>query len=214
MATLPGMIAPDVRSATNRGRVNVPGMAGAVWWPLFDRQTVTAAAAAQQTFFSVPIGSAGKTETDTNMELSGQIPAGRRFVITGIGLDFFAGVDVAQTGAAAALNAYANDVHAFFSSGRLKLTIGSKDYCNHGPLMRFPSVNRLDFDTSVAMTGTDQSLTNSYGTAVGRGFVTMDTVLMANQNFSVTIFDRAALPSTSDGSLYVSLYGWLYRNAQ
>lgn len=217
MSGQPGVRVPSVVQATNRGRVNVPGMAGAVWWPLFDFQALSATAASQQTFFSVPIGSGGKTATDTNMKLSGQIPAGQRFFCTGVGLDIFPGVDPVQASAAAgtaAVNEFANDIYAVLQTGRLKFTIGSKDYCDHAPLMRFPSVNRLDVQSSAATTVAATTMLANYAAGAGAHFPMIETTLEANQNFSVTLYDLPALPSGQDGVIGVSLYGWLARNAQ
>lgn len=217
MANNPGMSAPNVRTASRRGRVNVPGMAGAVWWPLFDKQTLAAAAVAQQTFFAVPIGQAGKTATDTNMELAGQIPSGQRFIITGVGVHILPGgspsVGDASAGVAAN-NEFINDVYAVVKTARLKLTIGAKDYVNHGPLMRFPPANRIDGHAAAATTVAATNVAVSYGAAAGQMFPTFDTELVAGQNFSVTLFDLPALPSTVAGTVIVDLYGWLYRNAQ
>lgn len=215
--TTPGMSAPTVRSVSNRARVNVPNLAGAVWWPLFDKQVLAATAVGQQTFFAVPIGQGGKTATDTNMELAGQIPAGQRFIITGIGVHIFPGVLPGVGSAAAgvaAVNGFANDVYSVLRTGRLKLTIGAKDYVNHGPLMRFPPANRLDTDAANATTVAATTMNFAYAAACGSAFATFDTELMANQNFSVTLFDLPALPSTVAGTVVVDLYGWLYRNAQ
>lgn len=209
-----GQMAPSVRSVTSRGSVNVPGMAAGAWWPLFDYQTLAATATTEQQFFAVPKGQSGKTATDTNMELAGQIPAGQRFVITGVGIEILPAVDISQTGVDGTVNDFANDVYAVLSTGRLKLTIGSKDYINHGNLFKFPPLNRLDAQTAVSTTVTTTTLKDAYGVGIGAPFATVDTVLMASQNFGVTLFDLPALPSGVAAKIGVNLYGWLYRNAQ
>jgi hypothetical protein len=212
-----GLRAPSVRSATNRGRITAGNMAGASWWPLFDKQVLSATAVSSQQFFAVPKGQSGKTATDTNMDLAGQIPAGQRFSMTGIGIDVLPSSDITEASAdagVAALNQFANDVYAVLKTGRLKFTIGSKDYIDHGPLLRFPSVNRLDVQTSSATTAAATTALGSYAAGAGMHFSVEETILMANQNFSVTLFDLPALPSGVAGDIVVSLYGWLYRNAQ
>jgi len=212
-----GLKAPSVRSATKAGQVMVGGLAGAVWWPLFDKQTLAATAVGSQQFFAVPKGQGGKTETDTNMELAGQIPAGQRFLATGIGLDIFPGLDITSASAdagVAAVNEFANDIYAVCKTGRLKLQIGSKDYCNHGPLMRFPSVNRLEVQTSAASTVAATTALGSYAAPTGMHFSIEQAIMEAGTNFSVTLFDLPALPSGVAGHIVVNIYGWLYRNAQ
>lgn len=211
-----GLGAPKVGRITQEASVNVPGMAGAVWWPLFDYQTYNAAGTTVQQFFAVPKGQGGKTETDTNMELAGQIPAGQRFVITGVGVDFYPGVDPSLDGDGTAVNNFINDVYALGSNGRLKLTIGSKDYVNHGSLLKFPPTNRLAVESSGAIdnAAAAESFSTGYASFSGREFSVVDAVLMANQNFNVNIYDLPALPSTVDARIGINLYGWLYRNAQ
>lgn len=209
-----GLKAPNIRNITRRAAVNVPGLAGAVWWPLYDYQTYANAGVSSQQFFAVPKGQAGKTETDTNMELAGNIPAGQRFIVTGVGIDFYPGVEPDQVNVGASVNDFANDVYAVMQTGRLKLTIGSKDYINHGSLMKFPPVNRLGHSGAVATTAAATGLVSAYASVTGQEFATVDATIMANQNFSVTLYDLAALPSATDARIGVNLYGWLYRNAQ
>lgn len=217
MASQRGLNAPSVKAATLRGRVTSPNLVGATWWPLFDSQVLAAAGAQSQTFFAQPIGQGGKTATDTNMELAGQIPAGQRFFMTGIGLDVFPDLDIDQASAAAgvaAVNEFANDVYAVLKTGRLRFQIGSKNFIDHGPLMRFPSVNKLEVQSSQATTAASTTALTSYAAASGMVFTTEQTIIEASQNFNVTLFDLPALPSGVDGRIVVSLYGWLYRNAQ
>ncbi|MGH8744731.1 MAG: hypothetical protein ACREUY_10685, partial [Burkholderiales bacterium] len=59
---------------------------------LYDYQVYTAAGVAQQTFFTVPNGSGGKTLADTNMSVAGSLPAPQRFLIQAIEVYFSPGV--------------------------------------------------------------------------------------------------------------------------
>lgn len=191
-----------------RGRVNIPGMAETIWQPLYDYQTKVAGATAVQRFFVDPVGTAGKTFSDTNMELSGQIPKGQVFMITGIQVEFYPGVAIGDVNA----SEYANDVAALYNGGYLRLKIGSKDFVVQGNLMKFPPVNRL----AVAAAAADSTGTISYlyAVAAGREYSVAGLTLESNQNFSVELLDMAALPSTQPGRLGVTLNGYLGRNAQ
>lgn len=189
-----------------QNRVNVRGLSGAIWNPLYDFQTYDAAGVASQRFFSVPAGQGGKTEVDTNMELSGQIPKGQRFLITGIEVAFYPGVSIN----AAAASDYADDVKTVYETGALTLNIGSKEFAFQGPLIKFPPSSRLEVDSSTTV-ATDAYV---FAAPVGREFATVNMELVSNQNFSVILTGLPALPSTTDGRVGVSLNGYLYRNAQ
>lgn len=193
-----------------RGRVNIPGMQETIWQPLYDYQTKTAAATASQRFFIDPIGSGGKTIADTNMELSGQIPKGQVFMITGIQVELYPGVGLAG----AAASEFQDDIMAFYQDGALKLKIGSKDFVVQGNLMKFPPVNRLAVDSAVATTVAATTINYSYACAAGREFSVAGLTLESNQNFSVELLELAALPSGQAARLGVTLNGYLGRNAQ
>lgn len=201
------------QSAFNRARVNIPGMSEVIWNPLYDYQTKTSAATSRQRFFQEPIGgSSGKTIVDTNMELNGQIPKGQAFVITGIQVELLPGIDVSG---AALDNQFADDIYAFYQSGALKLTIGSKDWIVQGNLMKFPPTNRLAVQAATSITNAADTADNYvYSVAAGREFAVKDLLLESSQNFNVELIDTAALPSGVDARLGVTLNGWLYRNAQ
>lgn len=197
-----------------RNRVNLSQYTEAIWNPLYDYQTKTAAATTTQRFFIEPIGgSSNKTLVDTNMTLASQIPKGQAFEILGIEVDFFPGELIGQT-EAASLNEFAEDVYDFYKTGSLVLTIGSKDYVYQAPLMKFPPSHRLDTTFATATTVAAEGVVYSYASAAGREFAIRGLVLESNQNFSVTLANMAALPSGVAGRVGVTLNGWLYRNAQ
>lgn len=187
-----------------RNGVNVAGASEVIWQPFYDYQTLSAAGIASQRFFVDPVGTAGKTIADTNMDLSGQLPKGQRFVLTGIQVEILPGVAIAATA-----SDFADDVYDVVKGGALKLKIGSKDYVTQGNLMKFPPVNRL---STAAATG--QAETYLYCTSSGREFAIRDLALVSNQNFSVELLELAALPSGVDARIGVTLNGYLYRNAQ
>jgi hypothetical protein len=194
--------------------VNVPNMSYATYEPLYDYQTKTQAATPEQRFFVDPVGTSGKTIADTNMELSGQIPAGQRFVITGIQVELYP--DVAINGATAS-NAFLEDVYEFYRNGALILRIGSIEIIRQGNLMKFAPVNRLSGTAAVGVANdaTGAAILHSsqvYGQAAGREYAVNNIELLANQNFSVSLVGGAALSATA--RVGVTLNGWKYRNAQ
>ena len=203
-------IAPE--KMLKKGRVNIPGMSETIWQPLYDYQTKTAAATTSQRFFVDPIGTGGKTIADTNMELSGQIPKGQIFMITGIQVELYPGVAIT----AAAASEYADDILAFYQGGALKLKIGSKDFVVQGNLMKFPPVNRLAMESSVISDNAAAPVIISYqyASAAGREFSVAGLTLESNQNFSVELLEMAALPSGQAARVGVTLNGYLGRNAQ
>lgn len=187
-----------------RNRVRVPNMIGAIYQPLYDYQTKTLAATTQQTFFQTPIGQSSKTIADTNLQSAGSLPAGNRFAITGIQVEFMP--LMVLTGAA--ISQFANDVQAIYNSGALVLTIGNKQFCTQAPLNKFPPVNRLAVDTSSGTT----AVNTTYACAMGREFTVVDMYLEPTQNFNVTLFNLPAI--SADARIGVTLNGYLYRDVQ
>lgn len=192
--------------AFKQNRVNLPGYGEAIYNPLYDYQTLAATAVAQQRFFQVPIGQSGKTLSDTNMELAGNLPKGQAFLVTGLQVEVLPGVAINGTTA----SKFADDVYTVLKGGSLKFTIGSKDFVVQGNLMKFSPVNRLAMDSSTTV-GTDRYV---YAVGAGREFQIADLLLESSQNFNVTLFDLPALPSATPGRIGVTLNGFLYRNAQ
>lgn len=204
-----GLNVKSPQRAFSQNRVNIPGMSEAIWQPLYDYQTLAAAGAATQRFFIDPVGTTGKTLADTNMELAGQIPKGQAFLITGIQVELYPGVNI-NTQAATAT--FADDIYQVYQDGLLVLQIGSKDFVTQGNLMKFAPVNRLA--VGAATDGNAAANNVLYASAVGREFAIKDLVLESNQNFSVELRELAALPSGADARIGVTLNGFLYRNAQ
>lgn len=195
---------PSPSQLLKSNRVNIPNMSEAIWNPLYDYQPKTAAAASQQRFFQVPIGQGGKEIQDTNMELAGNLPAGQRFLITGVQVEFFPDLPVNGTDA----SAYANDIKDFYSKGALELTIGSKKWIRQGNLLKFAPVNFIDMESSTTVS-TDRYVIAS---AKGREFAVNGLTLESSQNFNVDLIGLSATSTT--GRIGVTLNGWQYRNAQ
>lgn len=199
-----GISNQNVRRMIRESRVNLPGLVATQWYPLYDYQSKTAAATAEQIFFQSPAGQGGKTINDTNMLLAGQIPKGQVFQITGVQVELYPDLDVD----AAAATQFADDVYKFYKTGNLQLTIGSKDYIRHGNLLSFAPVNR--FDGFAATTAAGHAI--SYLSAAGREFTVEKLLIESSQNFAVTLRDMPALTTTA--RLGVRLQGFLGRNAQ
>lgn len=205
MATQRGLSRPASPSQLLRNNaVRNPSMVGAIYQPLYDYQTKTAAATAQQTFFQTPIGQNNKTIADTNMISAGQLPLGNRFALTGIQVELYPLMDL--TGAA--LSEFANDVQKFYNSGALILTIGNKDFATQAPLNKFPPVNGLEVSTSSGTT----AVNTTYAIASGREFKTIDMYIQSNESFSVTLSNMPAI--SADARVGVTLNGFLYRDVQ
>lgn len=201
-----GLRNQNIGHSIRTARVNLPGAVESIWNPLYDYQVLAAAGATNQAFFQVPIGQAGKTLVDTNMDLAGQIPKGQTFKITGVQIEVFPGVVVDS----ATATQFANDMYATLKTGALVLKIGAKEYIRQGCLMKFPPVNRMAGDNATGLT----TQTISYFSAAGREFTVEDMLLESSQNFGVTLQGLPALPSGVAGRIGVTLNGFLFRNAQ
>lgn len=200
-----GLRTKSPSAAFKQNRVNVPGMEQSIWNPLYDYQTLSAAATASQRFFVDP-QSGNKTLADTNMELSGQIPKGQMFLVTGVQVEVLPGVAINGTNA----SAFYDDIYEATKDGVLIFKIGSKNFIEQGNLMKFPPVNRL-FGESSTTVATDRY---AYAQTGGREFQVHDLLLESNQNFSIELREINALPSGVAARIGVTLNGFQYRNAQ
>jgi len=210
--------------------VNALGTDDIQWLPLFDFQLYAAAGQQNLTFFSQQIGAgttshpggAGpKTIADTNMTLSGQIPAPQKFMVCGIELVFWSGLNpgrgpVAQN----TVGQMWNDVMAVARGGSLTFTIGQKIYCQDAPLGSFAQQTALDGIAAVAdATTAGANLLDQVEYAAIRGAVYQvpPQVIPNGQNFNVTLAwpNVIALPSANATSrIGVKLLGWQSRAVQ
>jgi hypothetical protein len=198
---------------------------------LYDSNAYPAAGQTQLTFFSLPIGQgvgfAGGTKTlmDTNMRNQGSMPANQEFLIEGIEVLFWPTRPAVAAQLPAAFGAEAiaqlvNDTYAFSNSGALILFIGSKNYCEEAPLVKFPPTSNFGLDAAVADQSTiaaDLQTRIAFASARGKPYMLRSPLrLVSNQNFNVTLnWDAAvALPSGNPGRVFVSLCGVLYRRSQ
>lgn len=197
----------------------------AVKQSLYDFQAYPAAGASQLTFFALPIGQNGKTRSDTNMTLAGQLPANQEFLITSVEVMFFpttpsvAAQMPAAYGAAAAAQ-IVNDAYIVGRSGNLELVVGSKPYLQEAPIGRFPPKTRLDVRAALADASTaaaNQQSRIAFPVWAGRPYLLdpIPLLLPQNANFVVTLnWPEGAQAITNPARIGVVLDGYLYRRSQ
>lgn len=218
---------PLSHAAARRTRsVNRPGWE-TIRQTLYDFQAYAAAGHSQLNFFAVQAGQSGKTLSDTNMTLAGQLPANQEFLIQSIEIHFFPTVPAVAAQNPAAFGAQVaaqlvNDVYIVGRTGNLNLTVGSKPYLQEAPLGRFPPKTHLEVraalaDVSTAGVNFQSRIANPYWT--GRPYLLSpaDILLIQNQNFVISLNwpeGVQALPSGNPARIGVVLDGYLYRRPQ
>ncbi len=212
-----GMKPPSTQSM-KKYDVNIPDNVEAIWSPRYDFTTYAAAGQTSLTFFQNPVGQAGKTLADTNTESAGALPAPKQFLVTGIQVAFFPGVNPSTYGAGAPNNFW-NDMYSVFQSGYLDFFIGSKSYLQDAPVGKFTNSFRLAGESAIADASTaaaNQNAQIGYAAFAGPRYEITPIRLVSNQNFSVSLVwpTAVALPSTVNGRIGVILDGFLYRLSQ
>ena len=217
--------APKSMAELQQYVVNRPGWE-IIRQSLFDSTAYAAAGQTQLSFFQAPVGQAGKTDSDTNMRLAGQLPTNQIFLIQEIDVYFFPTRPTVAAQMPAAFGAQAvaqiiNDAYVFNTAGNLTLFIGSKNYLQEAPLMKFPACRQFHIEGALADASTAAANLQAriaFGAAVGRPYVIDPNItLIENQNFSVTLSwpeGVQALPSGNPARVYVSLEGVLARRSQ
>lgn len=204
--------------------VNRPGWEGIVQ-DLYDFQSYPAAGTTQLTFFALPIGQGGKTESDTNLDLAGQLPTNQMFLVKSIEVYFYpstptVAADMPAAFGAKAVAALINDAYIFYRSGNLQFLIGSKDYLRSAPLNKFPPKTNFCVEGAAADSTTaaaDSQTRIVYGRAVGRPYFLKDAALLleSNQNFNVRLnWPEGVQAITNPARVGVTLDGVLYRRSQ
>lgn len=190
-------------------------------YSLYDYQAYAAAGQTQLNFFAVPAGQAGKTLSDTNMQLAAQLPANLSFVIQGIEVEFFPtvpGVAAANPSAfgAQAVAAQVNDSYIVRRTGNLTLNIGTKSYTQEGPLARFPAASRFEITGALTDTSTAGAALQSrtlMANVAGRLYkLKIPLPLEPTQSFGVSVaWPEGVQAITNPGRLGVILTGILRR---
>ena len=222
-------------------RVTNPGQSEIIRQRLYDYQLYATAGTTSQLFFQSAIGQGvtsaigatvgtPKTLWDTNMELGGQLPSGKSFLVESIEVLFTPGTvatanTYTQAGfiafaavAAATVANWVNDVNAFYQSGMLELNVLSKNYLRETPLIAFPPKAHLDLSSSVATnSATTAQVAQAFARAGGRPYYLEPRVtLQPAVNFDVTLRWPAAVatPSGFNGRVGVILDGYQLRASQ
>ena len=226
MATAP--ITPrtqvPTRAQLSKYSVNRPGWE-AIRQSLYDYQAYQAAGHTFLSFFSLPVGQQGKTLSDTNMTLAGQLPKNQEFLIQSIELLIYPTtptVAAQMPGAfgAPAIAALVNDVYIIGRSGNLQMVIGSKPYLQEAPLGRFPPKTRLDIDAALSdatTAGANLATRVAFAVWAGRPYVLDPAPLLLpeNQNFSIQLnWPEGAQPIANPARVGIVLDGILYRRSQ
>lgn len=200
------------------------------WLPWYDIQLYAAAGQQLLTFFSQQIGAGvtshpggvgPKTIADTNMQLSGQIPAPQRFMVMGIELVVWSGLAPgAGDVALATAGQMWNDVMAIGRGGSLTFSIGQKIYCQDAPLGSFAQQTGLDGIAAIADSTTaaaDNLSQIQYARIAGAVYELPPQVIPHGQNFTVQLQwpNVVALPSANATTrIGVKLLGWAARGVQ
>ena len=222
-------------------RVTNPGQSEIIRQRLYDYQLFATAGYTSLSFFQSPVGqgitsaiggTVGSTKTlwDTNMELGGQLPSGKAYLIESIEVLFTPGtVSTANTYTQAGFNGFAataavtvanwvNDVNTFYQSGMLELNVLSKNYLRETPLLCFPPKAHFDLSAAVATnSATTAEVTQSFAKNAGRPYYIEPRVtLQPAVNFDVTLRWPALVPTPSgfNGRVGVILDGYMLRASQ
>lgn len=173
---------------------------------------------------------ATKTLADTNMELNGQLPQGKAFMIETIEVVFLPGTSAAAntytpalpsvfaTAEAAAVLAQANDSETLRQAGYLELNISSKNYLREIHLGSFPPKTYNNVDGAVtsnsATVGETAFISAKWN---GRPYIVEPAIVLnSGINFDVTIKfpGLVATPSGFNGRIGVILDGYYLRASQ
>lgn len=111
-----------------KNRVNIPGTKEVIWEPLYDTVTYPAGGAASLILFQDQIGKNGKTLSQTNMDLDGQLPKGKALKVVSVQLAFYCGngSDTLVQADEIASFTTINDTRTFAENGSLKFRIQSE----------------------------------------------------------------------------------------
>jgi len=235
---------PDLNTFRN----SIAGKDPGVEWEiikqsLYDTAIYPLAGTVAMNFFQSPIGGANsaqpgnatntKTLRDTNMTQAGMLPAPQMFFAISIEVDFHPGsVTTANTyalrapytssnAAAGALSGVAvNDANIFYSTGALIFTIGTKNYLQEAPLLRFPPKSRFELDAAVSVGNTTANTTIDEVAAKlkagGRPYqLDPGIAIYSMQNFAVQLtWDTVQAMTTNNAQVRTILDGWLFRGVQ
>lgn len=212
------------RAQLSKYSVNRPGWE-AIRQSFYDFQAYAAAGVTQLTFFANPVGQGGKTLSDTNMTLAGQLPKNQEFLLQSIEVWFAPTTPTVAAQMPAAFGAQAaaaiiNDAYIFGRSGNLQMVVGSKPYLQEAPMGRFPQKAHFAVDAALAdvsTAGANLQSRNAFGFWTGRPYMLdpAPLLLVENQNFSITLnWPEGVQAISNPARVGVILDGILYRRSQ
>lgn len=204
----------------------------AVRQTLYDSASYVAAGQSTMAFFqtqqgqgSAILGSGGKTTSDTNMQLGGQLPAMQKFLVESIELQFWPTTPSVTKDLPAATGAIANDLrnlvndaYIFARAGTLTFFVGSKNYLQEAPLGKFPA--KIHFDVNAAVEGGTGDVTGqaiAFAKVTGRPYhiAPYSVLLISSQQFGVNLtWPEGAQTITNPAKVVCVLDGVLYRRSQ
>jgi hypothetical protein len=112
----------------------------AVDQPLYHIQAYGTAGATTFTFFNTAVGSATNGLSDTNMDASAVLSAGKRFAIFSIGVAYIPGQNPVLNNASTTTNFALNDAKGVLEgTANLQLKVLDKVYLIEAPLLRVPA---------------------------------------------------------------------------
>lgn len=206
----------------------------AIKYTLYDSNIYPATGTNSLSFFTLPLGQgtswnntanpSAKTLSDTNMDLAGQLPANKSFLIQSAEVQFFSATPsvagaLPSAYGAGAVAASVNDTYLFRRSGHFDLTIGSKSYVSDSPLSVFPSKSRFMVEGALSDATTAAATQQSrlaYANVVGRPYALDPPIfLVSTQNFGVTLsWPEGLIAINNAARVMVRLDGILYRKSQ
>jgi hypothetical protein len=179
----------------------VQGVGDVMTQPLYDELTVAAAGTSQLVYFSQPVGQAGKTLLNTNMQLAGQLQAGYRMMALALAVSF-------RTAALLA------NLKLILDTGFGQLNIAAKWWWQ-SPLRFLPGgLGILGFSDLGAATPLNAAW--SHGTPDPRAIYTLRQPIEITQteSFNFTTVWATAVTPSADTPMTVALHGELTRTVQ
>jgi len=207
-------------NTANMYRTHMPDAKEVIRQSLYDTAVYNGATGQTElSFFQTPMGQNSKTFADTNMQLAGQLPAGKSFLIEGIGL-YLLPNSMPNTVSDDVANAkqFLNDVYTVAKGGHLQLYISSKNYLEESPLMCFPAQTGIESAPALSISAADSLAQSDYASLAGQPYMLSpaNLMLVPTTNFSVTLRwpTVVPLPSAENMRIVCKLYGVMYRWVQ
>lgn len=216
--TFPFGYTPSLNQLQQYRNIN-PNQQEAITQTLYDTVTYQAAGQTQLSFFQVPLGSSGKTNSQTNMSVAGMLPNPIHFLVTSLQLLFFPSALPGTLGAQAVPN-FVNDVYKFGKggNGNLVFTLSQKPYLTEAPLCKFPPLNGMKGIAAVSdstTAGAAQQTMIEYATWAGEPYQLPQPLLIESMvNFSVQLNWDTAVAISANASVQCILGGIQYRASQ